>query len=108
MINSYFFKKTFRLLFNFISKYWVSFILLFAIFTLINQNFVINKFPFSLYKKQKILEENIEQNKLLAWQNSQKINDTNFINDENMEILESRARYRFGLIKDNEVYYQIK
>jgi cell division protein FtsB len=75
--------------------------------TLIRQNFIINKFPDSLVNKQQIIDQNINLNQALDKQNKTKMIELKAETASNMEILESQARYRFGLIKDGDVYYQI-
>jgi len=75
--------------------------------TLIRQNFFINQFPTSLTNKQGIINQHIQINQALDKDNSIKKTELKAETASNMEILESQARYRFGLIKDGETYHQI-
>jgi cell division protein FtsB len=82
-------------------------VLLVVLVTLIRQNFIINQFPGSLVTKQQIIDQNISLNHALNKQNKTKMIELKAETASNMEILESQARYRFGLIKDGDIYYQI-
>jgi len=82
-------------------------VLLVVLVTLIRQNFIINQFPGSLVTKQQIIDQNISLNQALNKQNKTKMIELKAETASNMEILESQARYRFGLIKDGDIYYQI-
>lgn len=92
---------------HFISKYWLTTILIVILSSLMYQNFWVNKFPLSLMNKQAIINEKIKQNQLLSQQNKTKSIKLKAIKAKDKEILESQARYRFGLIKKRENYYQI-
>lgn len=71
------------------------------------QNFWVNKFPFSLVDKQSIIDKKTKKNQLLNQQNKIKSIELKAVNAKDKEVLESQARYRFGLIKKRENYYQI-
>ncbi len=71
------------------------------------QNFLVNKFPFSLMEKQAIVDKNSRNNQLLKQQNKIKSIELKAVNAKDREVLESQARYRFGLIKEGETYYEI-
>jgi len=94
-------------MFGFFYQYWITIVLLIVLMTLIRQNFIINQFPSSLLNKQQVIDQSISWNQELDMQN--KIKKIALVSETapNMEILESQARYRFGLIKDSEIFYQI-
>ncbi|MDB2590280.1 septum formation initiator family protein [Candidatus Thioglobus sp.] len=94
-------------LFGFFYRYWISIILLVVLATLIRQNFIINTFPFDISEKQAILKENLAVNQQLKQENLKLKLELNAKSDEKLEILESMARQKFGLIKPGEKYYQI-
>jgi cell division protein FtsB len=94
-------------LFGFFYRYWISIILLVVLVALIRQNFVANSFPFDVYDKQAVLEENLTTNQQLKQDNSKLQLELNAKSDQKLEILESMARQKFGLIKPGEKYYQI-
>ncbi|EEZ79815.1 septum formation initiator family protein [Candidatus Thioglobus sp.] len=94
-------------LFGFFYDYWITIILLVILTTLIRQNFYINDFPMVLHERQRVIEQNVVLNQALENKNQSLTIELNSELEPNMEILESQARYRFGLIKDGEKYYQI-
>lgn len=98
--------KKSALIFGFFYKYWATIILIVILATLLRQNFVINKFPFSLSDRQQIIDDDSAFNQSLDQKNI-KMTELKMGTKSNMEILESQARYRFGFIKKGETYYQI-
>ena len=98
--------KKSALIFGFFYKYWATIILIVILATLLRQNFVINKFPFSLSDRQQIIDDDSAFNQSLDQKNIKMI-ELKMGTKSNMEILESQARYRFGFIKKGETYYQI-
>ncbi len=98
--------KKSALIFGFFYKYWATIILVVILATLLRQNFVINKFPFSLSDRQQIIDDDSAFNQSLDQKNI-KMTELKMGAKSNMEILESQARYRFGFIKKGETYYQI-
>ena len=93
--------------FGFFYQYWITIILIVVLATLIRQNFFINQFPTSLINKQDGIDQRIQANQTLDKQNTVKRTELKAETASNMEVLESQARYRFGLIKKGEIYYQI-
>ncbi len=73
--------------------------------TLLRQNLIINEFPFSLSDKQQVINDKISLNQALDQKNNIKMTELKIGTES--EVLESQARYRFGLIKDGETYHQI-
>ena len=100
-------KKKPTKLFDLFYNYQITMILLVLLITLIRQNFLANNFPFVLYDKQQIIKQNISINQMLDEENKQLSIDLEVESEANMEILESIARYKFGLLKEGERYYQI-
>jgi cell division protein FtsB len=82
-------------------------ILLLILAMLIRQNLFINDFPFSLTEKQATIDENTQHNELLKQQNKIKALELQSSRAIDGKILESQARYRFGLVKKGERYYQV-
>jgi len=92
---------------GFIIKY--KFTLVFAIIfiVLFRQNIWINGFPMVIHDRQNTIDAIIAENKRIKEENqvlSQQIN--NYLDDD-LILIESRARYKYGLVKDGETYYQI-
>jgi cell division protein FtsB len=100
-------RKKSNKLFGFFYRYWISGVLLIVLATLIKQNFISNHFPFDTYQKQAILEKSLIDNQQLKRKNQQLQLELNAKSDEKLEILESMARQKFGLIQAGEKYYQI-
>jgi cell division protein FtsB len=53
------------------------------------------------------IQKQIKINQLLNTQNEQLIVELNASQDDKNEILESQARYKLGMIKQGEAYYEI-
>ncbi|MDC9726590.1 MAG: septum formation initiator family protein [Candidatus Thioglobus sp.] len=94
-------------LFGFFYRYWISIILMVVLVSLFRQNFISNNFPFDVYNKQSTLDQQISQNQQLSLENQQLRLELAAKSDQKLEILESIARQKFGLIKSGERYYQI-
>ncbi len=99
-------KKIYQL-FNLFYKYWLSAVLLVVLITLIRQNFIINQFPISLTDKRAAINQSMRKNQALDAQNKINALKLKAQTASDQEVLESEARYRFGLIKKGEIYYQI-
>jgi cell division protein FtsB len=94
-------------LFGFFYRYWISVILLIVLAALIHQNFIVNTFPADVHEKQLVLEKNLATNQQLKQDNLNLQLELSAKSDQKLEILESMARQKFGLIKPGEKYYQI-
>lgn len=92
---------------NFLNKYWITAVLLFILITLFYQSFIINQFPTSLTEKKTIIDKQKQANNDLINENKIKALELKTHSMDDKEILESQARYRFGLVKKGEHYYQI-
>ncbi len=107
-------KRFFRTAFDFLlsllaffRQYSITLILLWVISTLVYQSFFINRFPWILHEKQRIIQQASESNQRLKSKNQALTIELKVKSEADMEVLESLARYRFGLIKADERYYQI-
>ena len=98
------FSRAFWALFQ---QYALTLVLLLAISTLMWQGFVINHFPQILDEKARLIAKNIAKNRALESKNQALAIELKMKSEADMEVLESLARYRFGLIKADEHYYQI-
>lgn len=96
-----------NILFGFFYQYWISIILLVMLITLVRQNFFINQFPFVLHDKQEQIQQHQQQNRLITQHNQQLEAELTSLGQTNMELIESSARYKFGLIKDGELFYRV-
>lgn len=92
---------------GFIIKYKFTFVFVVIFIALFRQNIWINDFPMVIHDRQNTIDNIIADNGRIQKENqvlSQQIN--NYLDDD-LILIESRARYKYGLVKDGETYYQI-
>ena len=92
---------------GFVIKYKISLILILILFSLVRQNILVNDFPNVIFQKQKTIEDMELINKQLQNDNKQLQEQIDGYTDEDLSLIESQARFKYGLIKDGEVFYQI-
>ena len=92
---------------GFVIKYKISLILILILISLVKQNILINDFPNIIFQKQKTIKDMKFINKQLQNDNKQLQEQINGYTEEDLSIIESQARFKYGLIKDGEVFYQI-
>ena len=93
---------------GFIVKYKVTFLLTIISAALIKQNFFVNDFPNVIKQKQKIINDIVLNNKQLEIENQNLTKQIHGYTQEDMTLVESKARFKYGLIKEGEVYYKIE
>jgi len=92
---------------GFIIKYKFTFVFAVIFIALFRQNIWINDFPMVIHDRQNTIDNIIADNGRIQKENqvlSQQIN--NYLDDD-LILIESQARYKYGLVKDGETYYQI-
>ena len=92
---------------GFVIKYKISLILILILISLVKQNILVNDFPNVIFQKQKTIEGNELRNKQLQKDNKQLQEQIDGYTEEDLSLIESQARFKYGLIKDGEVLYQI-
>ena len=92
---------------GFVIKYKISLILILILFLLVKQNILTNDFPNVIFQKQKTIEDMELINKQLQNENIQLQEQIDGYTEEDLSLIESQARFKYGLIKDGEVLYQI-
>ena len=92
---------------GFVIKYKISLILILILISLVKQNILVNDFPNIIFQKQKTIEGMELINKLLQNNNKQLQDQIDGYTEEDLSLIESQARFKYGLIKDGEVFYQI-
>ena len=92
---------------GFVIKYKISLILILILFSLVKQNILVNDFPDVIFQKQKTIEDIEIINIQLQNDNKQLQEQIDGYTDEDLSLIESQARFKYGLIKDDEVLYQI-
>jgi len=91
----------------FVIKYKISLILILILISLVKQNILVNDFPNIIFQKQKTIEGMELINKLLQNNNKQLQEQIDGYTEEDLSLIESQARFKYGLVKDGEVFYQI-
>ena len=92
---------------GFVIKYKISLILILILISLVKQNILVNDFPYVIFHKQKIIENVELNNKQLLKNNKQLQDQIDGYTEQDLSLIESQARFKYGLIKDGEVFYQI-
>jgi len=92
---------------GFVIKYKISLILILILISLVKQNMLVNDFPNVIFQKQKTIEDNELSNKQLQNENKQLQEQIDGYTEQDLSLIESQARFKYGLIKDGEVFYQI-
>ena len=92
---------------GFVLKYKISLILILIMISLVRQNILINDFPNIIFQKQKTIKDMELINKQLQNNNKQLQEQIDGYTEEDLSLIESQARFKYGLIKDGEVLYQI-
>ena len=98
---------THRGIVGFVVKYKISLILILILISLVKQNILVNDFPNVIFQKQKTIEDNELKNKQLQNENKQLQEQVDGYTKQDLSLIESQARFKYGLIKDGEVFYQI-
>ena len=98
---------THRGIVGFVVKYKISLILILILISLVKQNILVNDFPNVIFQKQKTIED-LELNNQKLQNNNKKLQEQiDGYKEEDLSLIESQARFKYGLIKDGEVLYQI-
>ena len=92
---------------GFVIKYKISLILILILISLVKQNILVNDFPNVIFQKQKTIDDNELRNKQLKKENKQLQEQIDGYTEQDLSLIESQARFKYGLIKDGEVFYQI-
>ena len=92
---------------GFVIKYKISLIFMLILISLVKQNILINDFPNVIFQKQKTIEDVELSIKQLQNDNKQLQEQIDGYTEQDLSLIESQARFKYGLIKDGEVFYQI-
>ena len=99
--------NTHKGIFGFVIKYKISLILILILISLVKQNILVNDFPNVIFQKQKTIEGTQLINKQLQNENKELQEQIDSHTEEDLSLIESQARFKYGLVKDGEVLYQI-
>jgi cell division protein FtsB len=92
---------------GFIIKYKFTLVFTVIFIALFRQNIWINGFPMVIHDRQNTIDSIIADNSRIKEENQVLSEQINNYFDGDLILIESRARYKYGLIKDSETYYQI-
>jgi len=92
---------------GFVIKYKFILILILILISLVKQNILVNDFPNVIFQKQKTIEVIELTNKQLQNNNRQLQEQIDGYTEQDLSLIESQARFKYGLVKDGEVLYQI-
>ena len=92
---------------GFVIKYKISLILILIFISLVKQNILVNDFPNVIFQKQRTIEDMKLSIKQLQNDNKQLQEQIDGYTEQDLSLIESQARFKYGLIKDGEVFYQI-
>ena len=92
---------------GYVIKYKISLILILILISLVKQNIFVNDFPNVILQKQKTIEGVEFNSKKLQKDNKQLQEQIDGFKEQDLSLIESQARFKYGLVKDGEVFYQI-
>lgn len=102
-----FFINQLKIFMYIIIKYKLSIIFALIFIMLYKQNIIINKFPSVIMDQEKIINQiTLQKNKIIT-QNESLLKKINAYKKDDLLLIESKARYKYGFIKEGETYYQI-
>jgi cell division protein FtsB len=99
--------RSFTGLIKFINKNKLSLVLIVILFSLIKQNIFTNNFPYIVLNKQKVISDLKLINNNLINQNVLLESQVNSFTEEDSSLIESKARFKYGLIKEGEYFFKI-
>ena len=99
--------KSFTGIVGFINKNKLTLVLIVILFSLIKQNIFTNNFPYIVLNKQKVIKNIKLINNTLINQNALLESQINSFTEEDSSLIESKARFKYGLIKEGEYFFKI-
>ena len=99
--------RSFTELIKFINKNKLTLVLIVILFSLIKQNIFTNNFPYIVLNKQKVISDLKLINNNLINQNVLLESQVNSFTEEDSSLIESKARFKYGLIKEGEYFFKI-
>jgi cell division protein FtsB len=99
--------RSFTGLIKFINKNKLTLVLIVILFSLIKQNIFTNNFPYIVLNKQKVISDLKLINNILINQNFLLESQVNSFTEEDSSLIESKARFKYGLIKEGEYFFKI-
>lgn len=94
-------------LLGFVYKYKITLVFIVIFVALFKQNILINGFPMVINDRQNMIDNIIFENARIEKENQALKKQIDNYSDGDLILIESKARYKYGLVKDGETYYQI-
>ena len=99
--------KTQASFFGFIYKNKITIALIFVLFTLVKQNIFDNNFPSVVFERERSIDKIRLNNSNLASENKILESKIQSYTEEDLNLIESKARYKYGLIKEGEHFFKV-
>jgi len=93
---------------GFIFNNKLTLILVLVLLALIKQNFFTNNFPSVVSNKQLLVNKIKKSNYSLEIENTSLEKKINSFQEKNLSLIESNARFKYGLVKEGEYFFKIK
>ena len=92
---------------GFIYKNKITITLMIVLFVLVKQNIFDNNFPTVVFEREKSIDLIIESNSNLANENKILESKIQSYSEGDLSLIESKARFKYGLIKEGEHFFKI-
>ena len=92
---------------GFIYKNKITLVLTIVLFSLLKQNVIDNNFPGVLFEREKSIDKIRLDNANLSNENEILETRIESYTEENLNLIESKARFKFGLIKEGEYFFKV-
>ena len=94
-------------LIGFIYKNKITLLLIVILFALVKQNIIDNNFPKVVIDKEHALNQIKMNNENLENDNAVLQNKIGSYTQEDLNLIESKARFKYGLVKEGEIFFKI-
>ena len=92
---------------GFIYKNKITLVLTIVLFSLLKQNVIDNDFPGVVIEREKSIDKIRLDNAILSNENEILETRIESYTEENLNLIESKARFKFGLIKEGEYFFKV-
>ena len=92
---------------GFIYKNKITLVLTIVLFSLLKQNVIDNDFPRVVFEREKSIDKIRLDNANLSNENEILETRIESYTEDNLNLIESKARFKFGLIKEGEYFFKV-
>ena len=78
-----------------------------VLIALVKQNIFENNFPYVVLERERSIDMIKENNVNLAKENTVLENKIQSFTEEDLNLIESKARFKYGLIKEGEIFFKV-